>query len=429
MAPDLQSVENSLQINTANDLEKTIEIVKNSIFNYLNAGGTTEELESAFQNSIYLGDVQLGDITNDGVPEVFVWIALPRSEESLPGPLTIGWIKKFFPMPVTGTRTFVFTCTEGEYEFLGAIKDDFYNDAAMPTILDLNADGISEIVQPFFSFAGSGYGIYVSILNWNGSEFINSLYGELREDWMSSFSEGSLYAGHAAVRSGNFSIQDIDNNGTKEVVLSSDDFRAAQPCELLYRDTKMVLMWNGTHFFGFYSRTLPQYRIQAVWDGDHQSVHGLQDHALSSYQKVLDDETLLSWSPDYNIVALPLCGNNPWSTPIPVNPLADKDEAPRLEAYSLYRLMLLRIVQGDLASAEENYKLLQANYQNAYQELAKIFWEKYIETNSIHDACLTTISYAEMNQEQVIHILDRRTYGNLDSLTPVYQPEDICPFK
>lgn len=431
---DFKDFENSLQINTANDLEKAMEIARNSFLAYMNAGGTTKKLQTTFQEEQkkqkpnYLGDIGLGDITGDGIPEVFVWIALPGSEEGLPSGFTIGYIKQFFPMPVYGTRTFVFSCNQGKYAFLGTIKDDYYNNAAMPTIADLNADGVSEIVQPIYSFAGSGYGIYVSILSWDDGEFINSVRDELREDWMSSFSEGSLYAGKASVRSGNFSLQDIDNNGTTEVVISSDDFRGAQPCEILYRETKMVLMWNGDHFIGFYWRTPPKYRIQAIWDGDHESVHGLLSQALSSYQMVLDD-TLLPWSLDYQNLVVPLCSDIPGSIPIPANALPDDGEAPRLKAYSLYRIMLLKIVQGDFSSAETNYNLLQEKYQNAYQQLAKIFWDKYSSTNNISEACQATVSYTEVNQEQILYSLDRRTYGNLDSLMLVYQAEDICPYK
>lgn len=432
---DFTDFESSLQINTANDLENAMEIAQNSLLNYMNAGGMIDNVARIFQKEQreqkpnYLGQIKMGDITGDGVAEVFVWLALPSSEEGLPNPrMMLDWIKQFFPMPVYGTRTFVFDCKQGNYAFLGTIKDNYYNNAVMPTIADLNADGVGEIIQPIYDFAGSGYALHMHILNWNGKEFTNSLHDELREDWMSSFSEGFLLGDEARVRSGNFSLQDIDNNGTTEVVISSDDFRGAQPCEILYRETKMVLMWNGDHFIGFYWRTPPTYRIQAIWDGDHESVHGLLSQALLSYQKVLDD-TLLPWSLDYQNLVYPLCTDIPGSTPIPVNALPDEDEASRLKAYSLYRIMLLKLVQGDFSSGEENYKLLQKNYQNAYQQLAKIFWDEYLNTNNIIEACQTTVAYTEANQEKILHLLDRRTYGNIDSLTPIYQAEDICPYK
>lgn len=435
IAFNLTDFENNLQINTADDLEKAMEIAKNSLLTYMNAGGETEKLKTLFQDEqkkqkpSYLGNIQLGDVTGDGIPEIFVWLALPGSEEGLPSPFTIVYIKKFFPMPVYGTRTFVFGCNQRRYDFLGTIKDKYYGDAAMPTIADLNADGINEIIQPTYDFAGSGYAINMYILNWNGKEFTNSLHDELREDWMSSFSEGAVLDDVAFVRSGSFNLQDIDNNGTTEVVLSSDDFRGAQPCEILYRETKMVLMWNGDHYISFYWRTPPKYRIQAIWDGDHESVHDLINQALISYQKVLDDKTLLPWSLDYQNLAVPLCGDIPGSTPILANVLIDEDEAPKLQAYALYRIILLEIVQGDIARAEENYKLLQEDYQNAYQELAKLFWDKYSISKDISEACKAISVYTEVNQEKILYPLDRRTYGNFNSLEPVYQPDDICPYK
>jgi len=432
---DFTNFENSLNISTADDLEEAMGIAKNSLLTYMNAGGTTDNLGQVFQQELgqpkpnYLGQVQAGEITGDGVSEVFVWIALPSSEEGLPSPLTIYDIKRFFPMPVFGTRTFVFSCNQEKYDLIGTIKDEYYKKTAMPTIADLNADGTGEIVQPSYDFAGSGYAIHVHILNWSGNQLVDSLHGDLMEDWMSSFSEGFLIDNEARVRSGNFSIQDIDSNGTIEVAISSDDLRGAQHCELLYRETKMVLMWNGDHYIGFYWRTPPIYRIQAIWDGDHESVHGLLGQALSSYQNVLDDEKLLPWSLEYNNLVVPLCGNIPGSTSIPTNALPDETEVPRLQAYSLYRIMLLKLVLGDFSSAEETYKTLQKKYQNAYQELAKLFWDKYSITKNIGKACQTVVTYAEVNQARILHPLDRYTYGNPDSLMLAYQPEDICPYK
>jgi hypothetical protein len=188
-------------------------------------------------------------------------------------------------------------------------------------------------------------------------------------------------------------------------------------------------MWNGDHFIGFYQRTPPVYRIQAVWDGDHASLQGLTNQALSAYQKVLEDESLLPWSHDYQNREYPLCSDNPASTPIPANAIPDKDEAHRLKAYSLYRIMLLKIIQGDFPNAEDTYKLLQEKYQNGYQELAKIFWDNYSSTKEVSNACQTTVAYAEANQEQTLDPLGWYTYGSPTSNILVYFPEDICPYK
>ena len=433
--PEFGDFENSLPINALDDLEKTMEQAKNDIQTYLTTGGTTEKLKRTFQqkqnkqNPDYLGNVELGDITGDHVPEVFVWIALPGSEAGLPSPLTIDWIREFFPMPVLGARTYVYTCNQREYDFLGTLIQANYGDAAMPSLADLNADGVSEIVQPIYDFAGFGHGIHIFILNWNGSEFTDSLHGELREDYMSSFSEGAILDSMARVRSGSYSLQDIDNNGTTEVIISSYDLRGGVACEMLYRETKMILMWNGDHFIGFYQRTPPVYRIQAVWDGDHASLQGLSDRALSAYHQALEDKSLLPWSRDYQKQQYPLCSDIPDSTSIPANAVPDKDEAPRLEAYSLYRIMLLKIIQGDLTGAEDTYALLQEKYQNSYQELAKIFWSNYVSTKSVHEACNATVAYAEANHEQILNPLGWYTYGNPTSHVLVYLPEDICPYQ
>lgn len=300
----------------------------------------------------------------------------------------------------------------------------------MPLIFDLNVDGVPEIIQTIYDFAGSGYGLDLSILEWNGSAFASLIEGELGPDYLSSFAQGEIYGGSAHVSYGSYQFQDLDKNGTTEVVLSSGFFRG-QKCFLLYRETKMALIWNGHGFTGFYVRTPATFRIQAVWDGDEASIAGRWDDALISYQRAAYDETLLTWSLGFKD-EWSLCPSPSNFTPVPTNPALDTNEKPRLAAYSLYRMVLIQALRGDRAKAGATFDTLQEQYQtnagSSYWELAKVFWDEYSTSQSINKACQRSTSYAEAHQNEILVPLDRETYGGLSPIY-TYLPESICPFK
>lgn len=402
------------------------------LLGFLNAGGNWHSLQRVFQaegakqKPDYLGKIQAIDVTDDEVPEIIVWFA--EYVGDIPG---IPVLRYVFPGHVQASRVHVFTCNEGAYLTLATLKDEYYDDIAMPSIVDLNADGVPEIIQTIYDFAGSGYGLRLSILEWNGSEFVSLIDNELDADFLSSFSESEIDSGVASVANGSFKLEDTDRNGTTEVVVLSDWFRG-QNCALLYRETRMVLMWDGRGFSGFYQRSPAQYRIQAIWDGDEASRLGRLDDALAFYTDALTDDALLPWSPEYRNLQLPLC-NVEGSGPIPSNPVIDRKEKPRLEGYALYRIMVIHAVRRDMAEVGAIYNSLRESYQSgnadaSYFELATAFWNEYSIDQNVSRACESAIAYAKDHPGEVLAPLDQETYGDYTSFY-IYLPERTCPFK
>ena len=190
----------------------------------------------------------------------------------------------------------------------------------------------------------------------------------------------------------------------------------------------MVLMWDGKGFDGYYWRAPATYRIQAIWDGDHYSAHGLYQAAMAFYQAAIQDEDLLTWGPEFENYVRPECNSYPNVTPIPPDPQLDEGEPARLAVYAYYHLMLLYTLDGDLAKARSTYETLRQKYSKnnpEFVELAQTFWDEYITSGNISSGCYAAVSYAEANEDVILRPLSTNHYAGLFS----YDPHDICPFQ
>jgi hypothetical protein len=174
----------------------------------------------------------------------------------------------------------------------------------------------------------------------------------------------------------------------------------------------------------------PEFRFQAVQDGDRYSVEKRNEKAISYYQQVIFDENLDWWSPDKRIYYIN--DLDPWSidtTPGPT-PLPDNTEYSRLATYAYYRIMLLHLVQNHDSDAITVYSTLQQKFGNdqygrPYVEMATAFWEAYQSTHKMYDGCATAIQYAAEHPEILIP-LGSDYHG---SQSHIYVPADVCPFR
>lgn len=181
---------------------------------------------------------------------------------------------------------------------------------------------------------------------------------------------------------------------------------------------------------GFYHRTPATYRIQAVWDGDEASRLGRWEDAMGFYQQVLDDETLLPWSPEFYGLYAPACG---WvgPTPFPTHPAPEVEELPRLQAYARYRLLLIATLRGNLAEAQRLQARLQADFPpgqvgHPYAALAEIFLTAYATHPDLGAACQSAVQFAEAHAPDILEPLDSEHYGGYTPMY-IYFPEEICP--
>jgi hypothetical protein len=299
-------------------------------------------------------------------------------------------------------------------------------DAKLADVLDLNKNGIPEII--LFDIVHYGFAD-VSIYEWDGYTF-HSLIERGRYtstdpeiiDWVSATEH------HQFV--------DIDGDGIKEIVVVFDinqlcgsfgSFCDGTPT----RAETTILGWNGKNYVvrqGNYSPA--QYRFQAIQDGDAVSYQKEYDKALSLYEEAIFNDELKSYSPAiYNNLRAQFdtqYGTTPTPTPFP----PDTTEYSRLAAYAYYRIMLLHLMQNHESEATTTYNTLQQEFGNdlyarPYVEMASAFWEAYQSTHKMYDGCAPAIQYA-VEHPDILIPLGSDYHG---SQSHIYVPEDVCPFR
>jgi hypothetical protein len=376
--------------------------VKQPVLDFLNAGGSPQQLISALQERGWPQKwLRYVDLTHDGISELVV----------------------------AATHLNIFSCWDGQYRTLLEVDP---RDTLLPhTIVataDMNRDSLPEVV---LTTTGCGLGecLTASIYEWDGREFQNRISGSA-----SGFEAGSLVGGmfqgppEAAVF-------DADEDGLLDLVLRGG-IPANRTDRIYYgpwREEAHLYKWNGENFvFDHIEFSPPEYRFQVVQDGDEAILRRADDKALALYQEAIFSQALKGWSPErsqqlaeQNAAALA-----PGGTPTPMLLPADPKEYDQLAAYSRYRMMLLYLLQGQPTKAQATYAVLQQDFppENAgypYTELAMQFWEAYQVSYDMKQACGKAIEYASTNSEILLPL--GSLYHGMQS--HFYTPEDICPFK
>ena len=274
------------------------------------------------------------------------------------------------------------------------------------------------------------------VIEWNGEEFVN-LIGESEENPVGA---DALF---------DWELQDIDQNGTIEIILKDHvPVWSTYTSGLPWREMTETFKWNGSKFAIYQEEFAPpQYRFQATQDGDLATLAGEYDRAESLYQQAILSKTLDWWSPDrqaYERAKYDSQYTNTSSTSTPLSvPSPDPGEYSSLIAYARYRLMLLNILWGRIDEAQVIYDSLQEQYSpgkigNEYAEMATAFWFEYQKSQNINLACRKAVEYAGAHQREILMYLGNvsilgtdppieQNYHGWQSL--LYEPKDICPFK
>lgn len=394
--------------NALSEPYETIEL-EEPVLDFLNQGGSPEVLTRLFQMS--RKQLYIGDLTGDGVPEIGVFD---------------------YTLHVLG-------CMNGQYAVF--LEIEYSGNPSLPQIFavkDMNLDGNPEVVIYSSDSCGFlGHCSSVGIYKWNGQTLqpISKM-------------PGSDSVGELGMR-GPFGIElkDIDGNGTVELLLEGGitstlgDYYEGLP----WRIQTDIYMWNGSYFeFHRTTFTAPEYRFQAVQDGDEATRWGEYEKALGFYQEAISSDKLEWWSAEEHHYQI-----DSWfykydqtATPLP-KPTPDIAEYPSLAAYARFRIMLLHVKQGHVADAKNVYDTQQQKFRvgtagHAYAEMAEEFWQSYATNNNLGAACAKAINFAQTYPLEVLTYLgnlDDSISGNYDDRyyhgkqSYVYKPEDVCPFK
>lgn len=401
----------------SNNFNYSFSSMQQKVLDYLNAGGSPSDLITEIRQTwktreVFSRNEVIRDLTGNDIPEILI---IP-------------------------SEAYILGCHNGKYEILLNLGNDAaginYIGNQLVGVEDINRDGTPEIVIANFSCGGFGYGqcLTVYIFEWNGKEFV-SLFPEQG----GYFGNASMNGRRLNVGLPNVSLQDVDNNGTKELILTGgipstayQDYFDHYP----WRDQSDIYTWNGQNFV-FYKTEFssPVYRYQAVQDGDRTMLNHEYDKALAFYQDAIFSNTLLGWSPTqkerYKSLFQYTWDSNFQLTPTPSIPPDDPQEYPNLAAYARYRIMLLHIIQGHLKEAQVVYETLQEKFPEGsngheYSVIAKAFWGEYQLSKDIGKACADAISMTNEHQE-VLRFLGSDYHNSRQDL--MYKPTDICPFK
>jgi len=326
------------------------------------------------------------DITNDGIPELVVGM----------------------------TDFYVFGCSNGKYVTMLYFERNALIPPSIVTITDNTRNGIPELTMrtQTLSQGGHTYEIY----EWDGNKF-RTLHTD--EIW--------------AEVDGKISFTDIDHDQINELILDSgvpvwETYYSGLP----WRNKRTVYEWDGLYYVpARHEFAPPEFRFQAVQDGDLASEQLEFEKALNLYEEAISNKYLNDFSPEIrkNLQANWQAQWNPL-TPTPTPYPSDIAEYHQLAAYAYYRIMLLHIVEGNEAEAENVLKTLQEKFPPnnpgyPYVEMAGDFMVEYLASHNITNACGAAIQFAT-EYPKILVPLGSDYHGEQSHR---YTPYDVCPFR
>lgn len=361
------------------------------ILEYLNMGATRQAVITAFHSIIKGWTIEEKDVTGDGVPEIIY-------NESL----------------ITAILS-VYHCNGGTYKLLTALDEDFrWPELTILAIRDLNIDGVNEIV----AFMGDNRTRFFYVLEWDGRGFQQLNGDETSDDRLCMLMYGPS----------TMDFVDTDNNGTYELILHQAIPIWSEYIDgLPWREGTRICTWNGAQFVLTKTEFAePEYRFQAVQDGDRAALDGDYDKALDLYQQAIFNDQLDWWSKERKLYETHIAlGETDDPLPAP-----DPNEYFYLAAYARFRIMLIHLMRGYLSDAETVYNTLQEKYPTGQPgaelaEMAAQFWNEYKISSDMGLSCAAAIQYISNYPDILTTYLGDYTHGwqSID-----YTPPDVCPF-
>jgi tetratricopeptide (TPR) repeat protein len=374
-----------------------------AILDYLNAGGVPEKLDALTY------DVTIRELNNDDAPEIIFY-------------------DYRFPDFV------MFTCDNGKYK--EAITRQVYVDLVASfvdilAITDNNKNGFPEVfIEGIGCIYWSCGGLYV--VEWDGEEFVH------RVKESDSSGSNSNYA-EMTYRSASY-LKDLDGDGVAELIWKGEvmpEWHMDRWSFYPQRLATHIYKWDGMNYTEqIVEYSTPEFRFQAVQDGDLYSKAGFYEKALQSYQQAATHDSLKWWtddSYDYTIASygVGVCAENISTCPVPVE---DPRERPILSAYASFKKIIVYLLLDDVVKADATYQELQRVHPietpgYPITEMAIAFWTEYQTSQDVSKACVLSIASIE-DQTDVLSYLTGGYNGLADQgIDYEYYPDEVCPFK
>lgn len=391
LLPDLETLNQSKE-----SFEKTLVEV-------LNSGGINEILSELSESNLFT--ITRTDLTHDNVSELIIENRHNFQSRYLS----------------------VFGCSEGEYRKLLTVEAVYEYAPRVMQIRDMNLNGIPDLALVLTT---CHWCTGVMVYEWDGQEFQS-----LARRWLIDKSRNTIDYTTVAEMSGysNATISDIDRNGTYEIVLEGGATTALADNYLHgpFRAETLIYMWDGA-YYSFHSQVYepPEYRFQAVQDGDYASLQGNYEEALAFYQDAIFSDQLQGWSlaekDRLRMQADIMYTTSPTPTPLPIH---TEDYIP-LAAYARYRIMVIHLLKGYQNDAQVVYDTLREKFPTGsagypYVEMATLFWNEFLSSNDINLACQKTIEYASAHPEILLPL----NGPEFSFWSKQYLPVDVCPFE
>jgi hypothetical protein len=346
-----------------------------TIGDYLSAGGSLDGLEARLiewgsidENGGVIDGEQ--DLTGDGVPEVVAIVIDPDA----------------FVVSGAFGKILVYGCEDQAYRLL---YDSEVENGDLISLRDLNDNGVADLVYTSTSCGAHTCSVDVTLVEYQliSKSFV-SLLGE---------PVGGPFAELAVV--------DTDLDGVAELILDVGTIGSigAGP----QREYRYTYVWNGVHYvLGDSEPTTPEYEwypIHFIQDGDAAAEAGDYNEALASYDSLIRRSNHPTWE-------------------------NGEDEISALQLYARYRTMVTYLLLGDETNAGAAATVF-AEYDGSggalgdgFATIGKVFWDTYLESGSVGEACREVRSYA-FDHPDIYQLLNEFGYANR-----LYEAYDICPF-
>lgn len=369
-----------------------------SIESFLNAGGDPKQLAQYYESVIK-------DLNADTVPEILV---------------QSGSLFK---------RLLLFSCTNGEYKEQLIREDEtdigLAEQIKIMAIDDLNKNGAPELIYKTLTCLWLRCG-ELFVIEWDGEKFLpiikDNKYGET-VDYADMSDPQDAY------------LEDLDNDGIPELIWKGEippewhgDYWVYYPERLATH----VYKWDGKNYSALpVTYSPPEFRFQAVQDGDRYTRAGEYPKALNSYDLAISSDSLDWWTEDRRLYNLnqdgfDTCNGSPCPSPSP-----DPKERPVLSAYASYRIMLIHILTNNLDDADVVYRKLLKDYPEdnpgyPIAEMATLFWNEYQVSKDISKACDASVTFIATYQDVLMSLSGGISLQNIYYLK---KTSEVCPFK